>query len=162
MAPGSSKAPVVAARGCLAFLPQEPQEAPPPVMTPQASETQFVPELPDLLEHVTRVAEKLLQPSMATPLLLHRVSTLLQDAVEAAYTCARAHIDAPLLAKHLLGNEQYQAFLAAHGEGNSTDGVLYIDRSGDTDAQAFASAVTSTVGEVRAAPRQEPQSPPPS
>ena len=37
------------------------------------------------------------------PLLMLRVAMLLQDAVEAACMCEKAGIDAPLLAKHLLG-----------------------------------------------------------
>ena len=99
---------------------------------------------PCLLEHVTKQAAEQLPAGQRTPLLLVRLSTLLQDAVEAACMCARAHIDAPQLAKHLLSAEQYQAFQAA----SKDDGA---ERPARTHATAYAAAVVSVVGEVRCA-----------
>lgn len=106
-----------------------------------ASPSPFVVKVPNLLEPVTRQAESL--PWCAPqPLLLVRLAMLLQDAVEAACMCARAHIDAPQLAKHLLSSETYQAFQAASKDDSGGDLQL------DVHAAAFAAAVVGVVGEV--------------
>lgn len=113
--------------------------------------------LPSLLEHVTREAARLPE-ELRQPLLLHRVSMLLQDAVEAACMCARAHIDAALLGKHLLGSDHYQRFLstssgsAAAGSSSDDAGAAAPAASepgGGEGTDAFAAAVRSTVGEVK-------------
>ena len=100
---------------------------------------------PDLHALVAKEAEAFLPAEARQPLLLLRVSMLLQDAVEAACMCARAHIDAPLLAKHLLGAEQHQHFLAAQAE---AAGDASAAERAERVAE-FAQAVASTVGEVR-------------
>ena len=117
--------------------------APLPAGTPDS-----LPTPPDLLAHVTRAAESSLPSEARQPLLLLRVSMLLQDAVEAACMCARAHIDAPLLAKHLLGAEQHQQFVAAQEESASPE----VEAERTERVNEFAKAVASTVGEVRCRP----------
>ena len=99
---------------------------------------------PSLLQHVTRQCEERLPAAQRTPLLLVRLSLLLQDAVEAACMCTRAHIDAPHLSKHLLSSETYQAFQAALKDESGAD------KPSGVHAQAYAAAVLSVVGEVRA------------
>ena len=98
---------------------------------------------PSLLEHVSREAHRRLDEGQRTPLLLLRMAMLLQDAVEAACMCARAHIDAPQLAKHLLSNEQYQTFRAAAMDGTGAD------REVEAGAEEYAKAVRDVVGMVR-------------
>jgi hypothetical protein len=128
-----------------AFLPLEPLPAPPVHSPPEqfVSEASLLPTPPDLLEHVTREAECRMPAEHRTPLLLLRVSMLLQDAVEAACMCAKAHIDASLLAKHLLGNEQHQDFISAQAA------LTASNSAAPAAVGEFASAVASTVGEVR-------------
>lgn len=123
-----------------------PGSAPPTTIPgPPVSQPDILPHPPDLSEHVRQQAERRLPVEARTPLLLLRVSMLLQDAVEAACMCARAHIDAPLLAKHLLGSEQHQAFVAATAASSASgDG----DRA-EAEVAEFAEAVTPHVGEVR-------------
>ena len=116
--------------------------SPAPVTEPLARFEPFDVDVPSMAEHVAREAESRLPGSLRTPLLLLRTSMLLQDAIEAACMCARAHIDAPLLAKHLLGSEQYQQFLS---EANAATG----DSAGSASIEAYAAAVRETVGEVR-------------
>ena len=134
------------------LLPQDEEILPvPELYVPTATQAALpsdLPKPPSLLPQVEAEARRRLQSAHRTPLIVLRVSMLLQDAVEAACMCARAHIDAPLLAKHLLGNEQHQQFLAkAASSGNDASGS-----SGASSAEAiadFAEAVASTVGEVR-------------
>jgi hypothetical protein len=117
----------------------------PPLPSPtgtSASEWEVHP--PSLLQQVTRQCEERLPAAQRTPLLLVRLSLLLQDAVEAACMCARAHIDAPQLGKHLLSSETYQAFQAALKDESGAD------KPSGVHAQAYAAAVLSVVGEVRA------------
>ena len=90
-------------------------------------------QIPSLLHHVAEEAEKRLPKSLQTPLLLLRLSMLLQDTVDAARTCARACIEPPLLAKHLLGSDHQHL---AGGESS-------------VDEDAYAKTVLSTVGQVR-------------
>lgn len=98
---------------------------------------------PSFLEHVSREAHRRLDAGQRTPLLLLRMVMLLQDAVEAACMCARAHIDAPQLAKHLLSNEQYQTFRAAAMDDTGAD------PDAEAGAEEYASAVKDVVGVVR-------------
>ena len=122
------------------YLPaSDPSPAAPerPISAPDTS----LPTPPDLLAHVTRQAESSLPAESRPPLLLLRVSMLLQDAVEAACMCTRALIDAPLLAKHLLGAEQHQQFLQSQNDPSSERAERIND---------YAKAVSGVVGEAHA------------
>lgn len=124
-------------------LPPEPVLPTPAPTVPRETTPIDLLGLPDLLEEATRCAAKRLPAGKVTPLLLHRLNALLQDAVESAVICSRAHIEAPLVAKHLLGADQYQTFLGASDEAATAV-------SSEIDQDDFAAAVTGTVGLVRA------------
>ena len=67
----------------------------------------------------------------------------MQDTVEAACMCVRAHIDPPLLAKHLVGAEHCQALAEGSAAGTAGSGV-------NASSSEWAAAVTDIVGEVHA------------
>ena len=123
-----------------------PSPEPVPAVTPAPLQSDL-PKPPSLLAQVEAEAKRRLPATARTPLIVLRVSMLLQDAVEAACMCARAHIDAPLLAKHLLGNEQHQQFLAKAVDAAAPDAG---EASSAEAIDEFVKAVASTVGKVSA------------
>ena len=126
-------------------MPKDEQALPSPEQyRPPAKADCDLPPPPDLLEYVVKEADRRLPAHAHTSLAVLRVSMLLQDAVEAACMCARAHIDAPLLAKHLLGSEQHLQFMALAQAASDDD---QTSEAAEAVAE-FASAVSSTVGEV--------------
>ena len=88
--------------------PSPPPPAPEPI--PQRN-AEALPLPPCFLELVKQQAERRLPSKACTPMLLQRANMLLQDAVDAASMCMRAHVDSPTLLKHVLGAEHYNMFL---------------------------------------------------
>ena len=95
--------------------PSPPPPAPEPI--PQRN-AEALPLPPCFLELVKQQAERRLPSKACTPMLLQRANMLLQDAVDAASICMRAHVDSPTLLKHVLGAEHYNMFL--RDDDNST------------------------------------------
>ena len=150
------------AKGPFLPLPERTEAPPPPpappVPVPASSSGggDALPQPPDLRSLVQHEAENCLPADARQPLLVLRVSMLLQDAVEAACMCARAHIDAPVLAKHLLGAEQFQNFCVPPEAGEAAANKA-------ARVTEFAKAVASTVGEVRPCRAHlPPRAPPPA
>ena len=102
----------------------------------------FQVQAPSLLAQATSQATRRLPAAQCTPLLLVRLAMLLQDAVEAACMCTRAHIDASQLPKHLLSADQYQDFLKASADEPQDDDC-------EQCVEDYAAAVREVVGEVR-------------
>ena len=132
------------------FLPSEPALPPPPPPAEPIKECDDpLPTPPSMIEHVKRVAEERWSGGALTaskiPLTLLRTSMLLQDTIEAACMCVRAHVDPPLLGKHLLGAEQYQTFLKQSGQDFAAG-----------DIGRWTGAVMDYVGDVRARRRRWP------
>ena len=86
----------------LPHLPMEAQPAPPPPAPDPIpkGDAEVLPQPPCFMELVKQAAEKALPSKACTPMLLQRTNMLLQDVVEAACMCMRAHVDSPLLLKH--------------------------------------------------------------
>ena len=72
--------------------PSPPPPAPEPI--PQRN-AEALPLPPCFLELVKQQAERRLPSKACTPMLLQRANMLLQDAVDAASMCMRAHVDSP-------------------------------------------------------------------
>ena len=137
----------------LPHLPMEAQPAPPPPAPEPIpkGDAEALPQPPCFMELVKQAAEKALPSKACTPMLLQRTNMLLQDVVEAACMCMRAHVDSPLLLKHLLGTEHYQGFLAS----DKAKALALAEEEGTLSAKeldVWSSMVTEHVGEVRAAP----------
>ena len=163
-APGAAtearKAPAVAT--LLPHLPHEQgaRDAEPPateVYTGSSSES--LPAPPCFMEQVTTVAEARLPPSACTALLLQRANMLMQDTVEAACMCMRAHIDPPLLAKHVMGAEHCHAFMALEASAAADGDSLSKQKAGPSSSDGWSKVVTEHVGQVVRA--RCPQSPEP-
>ena len=134
-------------------LPHLPAEFTTPVLPPTPEQPHplgpsELPAPPCFLEQVTALAEQRLPNSEYTVLLLHRANALLQDAVEAACVCIRAHIDPPMLMKHLLGSDHPQI----GGAGEESAGPAAASSTSDAMTPSVAdwsSAVGDHVGQVQ-------------
>ena len=134
----------------LPHLPMEAQPAPPPPAPEPISNSnaEALPLPPCFLELVKQQAERTLPSKACTPMLLQRANMLLQDAVDAACMCMRAHVDSPTLLKHILGAEHYNVFLRDDDKVRALD--LAEEDGGPTtiELNAWSSLVTEHVGEV--------------
>ena len=140
-------------QGLLPHLPMEEQPAPPtPAPPPIANgNAEALPLPPCFLELVKQQAERVLPGKACTPMLLQRANMLMQDTVDAACMCMRAHVDSPLLLKHLLGTEHYQSFLTS----DKAKALALAEEEGalaSRELDAWSSLVTEHVGEVRHRP----------
>ena len=128
----------------------EAQPAPPPPAPEPISNSnaEALPLPPCFLELVKQQAERTLPSKACTPMLLQRANMLLQDAVDAACMCMRAHVDSPTLLKHILGAEHYNVFLRDDDKVRALD--LAEEDGGPTtiELNAWSSLVTEHVGEV--------------
>ena len=124
--------------------PAPPTPAPPPIANGNA---EALPLPPCFLELVKQQAERVLPGKACTPMLLQRANMLMQDTVDAACMCMRAHVDSPLLLKHLLGTEHYQSFLTS----DKAKALALAEEEGalaSRELDAWSSLVTEHVGEV--------------
>ena len=134
----------------LPHLPMEAQPAPPPPAPEPIpnSNAEALPLPPCFLELVKQQAERALPSKACTPMLLQRANMLLQDAVDAASMCMRAHVDSPTLLKHLLGAEHYNVFLRDDDKVRALDLPEEDGGPTTTELNAWSSLVTEHVGEV--------------
>ena len=134
----------------LPHLPMEAQPAPPPPAPEPIpnSNAEALPLPPCFLELVKQQAERTLPSKACTPMLLQRANMLLQDAVDAACMCMRAHVDSPTLLKHVLGAEHYNIFLRDDDKVRALDLPEEDGGPTTTELNAWSSLVTEHVGEV--------------
>ena len=125
--------------------PSPPPPAPEPI--PQRN-AEALPLPPCFLELVKQQAERRLPSKACTPMLLQRANMLLQDAVDAASMCMRAHVDSPTLLKHVLGAEHYNMFLRDDDKVRALDLPEEDGGPTTTPLNAWSSLVTEHVGEV--------------
>ena len=128
----------------------EAQPAPPPPAPEPISNSnaEALPLPPCFLKLVKQQAERALPGKACTPMLLQRANMLLQDAVDAASMCMRAHVDSPTLLKHVLGAEHYNMFLRDDDKVRALDLPEEDGGPTTTELNAWSSLVTEHVGEV--------------